>query len=128
MLPKLSLRPAVEEDLQKILRIEQQVQVAPWNENQFREELTKPYSQFLVLTDDETDTEVAGYLVSWMMFDECQILNLAVDLPYRGIGLAKFMISKVISTAIQKNVKKAVLEVRKSNLPAIHLYQGLRFV
>lgn len=126
--PEFSLRPATTEDLEQILKIEQQCHVAPWTEDHFRAELIKPYSQFLVLTDDETDTKIVGYIVSWLMFDECQILNVVVDLPYRGLGFAKRMIRKAAIVAAQKGVNRVVLEVRKSNLPAIQLYQGLRFV
>ena len=128
MKDNFSLRTATLDDLPKILRIEQQVHSAPWVESHFQAELTKPYSHFLLLTDDDTDTEIAGYLVCWLMFDECQILNLAVDLPYRGLGFAKQLIRKSAQLANQKGIKKVVLEVRKSNLPAIQLYQGMQFV
>ena len=122
-----SLRPATPDDLPRVLKIEQQVHLSPWVETHFQAELTKPYSHFLLLTDDETDEAIAGYLVCWLMFDECQILNLAVDLPYRGMGLAKLMVRKAVHLALQKGIKKVVLDVRKSNLPAIHLYQSLLF-
>lgn len=125
---QFSLRPATTDDLVRILEIEQKAHPVPWTEENFRGELTKPYSHFLLLTDDETDSEIAGYLVCWLMYDECQILNLAVDLPYRGLGLAKQMIRKVILLASQKGLKRVALDVRKSNLPAIQLYQGLQFV
>lgn len=130
-----SLRPATTEDLDEVSRIEKAVYpivtvgtTAPWSEGQFREELAKPYSQFLVLTDNETDIKIAGYLVSWILFDECQVLNIAVDLPYRGLGFAKLMLHKCVQIAVQKNLKRVTLEVRKSNLPAIQLYQKMQFV
>lgn len=123
-----SLRPATADDLSRVLAIENQVHVSPWKEEHFQSEFSKPYSHFLLFTDDETDLEVAGYIVFWIMFDECQILNVAVDLPYRGLGLAKKMIRKAAQVALQKGIKKMVLDVRKSNLPAIQLYQGLNFV
>ncbi len=122
-----SLRPATLEDLDAVVKIENQVHAAPWTEEHFRAELTKPYSQFLVFTDDESDSIIAGYLVFWVMFDECQILNLATSLNYRGLGLAKQMIQKVVSIALKKGIKKVVLDVRKSNSPAIQLYQRVKF-
>ncbi|MFZ9595125.1 MAG: ribosomal protein S18-alanine N-acetyltransferase [Bdellovibrionia bacterium] len=122
-----SLRPATTEDLSKILQIENQVHVSPWTEEHFRAEFTKPYSQFYVLTDDESDSQMAGYIVCWMLFDECQILNVAVDLPFRGLGLAKLMVRKMMMFAQNKGVNKMILEVRKSNMPAIQLYQSLGF-
>jgi len=123
-----SLRPATTEDLESVLKLERQVHPMPWAEEHFRAELTKPYSHFLVLTDDETDTKVAGYVVCWVLFDECQIMNIAVDLPYRGLGFAKKMVQKAVLLASQKGVSRVTLEVRKSNLPAIQLYQRLQFV
>ncbi|MBI2711343.1 MAG: ribosomal protein S18-alanine N-acetyltransferase [Bdellovibrio sp.] len=125
---KWSLRPATEEDLENVSRIEAKVHPAPWGIQHFRSELTKPYSQFLLMTDDATDQEVAGYIVGWFLFDECQILNVAVSLPFRGLGFAKAMIRKLVTLAVNKNLRKVSLEVRKSNLPAIQLYQSMGFV
>jgi ribosomal-protein-alanine N-acetyltransferase len=61
------------------------------------------------------------------MFDECQILNVVTDLPFRGLGLAKEMVRKAISETHRKDLKKLVLDVRKSNEAAIQLYQSLGF-
>jgi ribosomal-protein-alanine N-acetyltransferase len=123
-----SLRPATSDDIPAILDVERRVHIAPWGDENFRFELTKPYSQFLVLTDDETDEKVAGYIIFWMLFEECQILNVVVDEPFRGQGMAKKMVRQAAQSAMQKGVKKVNLEVRKSNASAIQLYQGQRFV
>jgi [ribosomal protein S18]-alanine N-acetyltransferase len=124
---KWSIRPATLEDVPKIFQIETQVHPSPWTEVHFQEELTKPYSHFLVFTDDETDLLISGYLIFWTLFDEAQILNLAVAIDYRGLGLAKSLVRKAITLAQNKNLKKITLEVRKSNSPAIHLYQNMGF-
>lgn len=123
----MSLRPATLEDLRQILEIESRVHVVPWSEDHFRAELGKPYSHLLVLTDDETDSKVAGYIVFWTLMEEVQVLNVAVDFPFRGLGLAKRMIRAAISLGLKAGAKRALLEVRKSNQAAIQLYQGLSF-
>jgi [ribosomal protein S18]-alanine N-acetyltransferase len=122
-----SYRPVTLEDLPALVELEKKTQPSPWNEEHFKGEMQKPYSQVLVLTDDETDKIIAGFVVFWMMFDECQILNLAVDVPYRGRGLGKQMLQRVVSSALKKSLKRVALEVRKSNAPAIQLYQGVGF-
>ena len=127
MATEFSLRPATEDDFSEIMKIEKQVHLAPWTEQHFRDELIKPYSSFMVLSDDETDSVIAGYIVCWQMFDEIQILNIVVNLPFRGLGFAKQMLRKVILLANKKDVKRIVLDVRKSNIPAFQLYQGLNF-
>jgi len=123
-----SVRPATQDDVAKLLEIEARIQVAPWTRENIEIELSKPYSSFLVYTDDETDSEIAGYIVYWMMFDECQILTLGVDISYRGIGVAQKLVRQAVQQAVAKNVKKVLLDVRKSNLAAIQLYQKLGFV
>jgi len=62
----LSIRPATEDDLAAVLAIEQQCYRSPsipWTEEAFRVELTKPFAQFLALTDDATDSIVTAYIV-----------------------------------------------------------------
>lgn len=127
MTMEFSLRPATLDDLPELVRIEKAVHVAPWSEAQFKGELEKPYARVLLLTDDETDTQVAGYVVYWLLYDEAQILNIAVDLPHRGMGFAQLLIRKVVTEAIYKNVHKVLLDVRKGNTAAIQLYQKMRF-
>ncbi len=123
----MSIRPATSDDIQAVLEIERQCMPAPWTEEHFRSEFDKPYSRFLVITDDETDSIVAGFIVYWLMFDECQILDVAVALQYRGMGYGKKLVRQAVSEALKKGLKKAVLDVRVSNDPAIQLYQGIGF-
>lgn len=126
--PQFSIRPATSEDIRQILEIENHVHPAPWSASHFEEELTKPYSQFLVMTDDETDEIIGGYIVYWQMEGgDCEILNLAVDLPQRGKGFARRLVLQAVSAAVKAGAKKVILDVRKSNMPAIQLYQSLRF-
>ncbi|MBU6376085.1 MAG: ribosomal protein S18-alanine N-acetyltransferase, partial [Bdellovibrionales bacterium] len=106
---------------------ERAVHLSPWDESHFSAELEKSYSRILVMTDDETDSVIAGYVVFWLMFDEAQILNIAVDLPFRGLGLARSLIRQVVSHALKKNIQKVLLDVRKSNQAAIELYQSMKF-
>ncbi len=122
-----SIRPAAFDDLPAILAVENRVHMAPWTEEHFKAELDKEYSHVLVVTDDETASKSIGYIVFWIMMGESQILTVAVDLPYRGLGYAKMMIGQAVKLALRENAKKITLEVRKSNLPAVQLYQRVGF-
>ena len=94
-----TLRPIAEDDIKPFLEIEKRVHVSPWTEENFRLELSKPYSHFLVMTDDETDSKIAGYIIYWVLFEDCQILNIVVDLPFRGLGMAKKMVRQAAQDA-----------------------------
>ena len=128
--PKLSLRPATEDDLTAVLDIERRCYPAPcvaWTEEAFRGEIQKPFCHFLVLTDDETDSILVGYVVYWLLFDECHILNVAIHPDWRGQALGTLLVRNAINAAVKKEVKRVFLEVRKSNTGAISLYQKLGF-
>lgn len=127
MQDEFSLRSATFDDLSSLVKIENQVHISPWSEENFQAELEKPYSHILLLSDDDTDQIIAGYIVYWLMMEECEILNLAVDLPFRGLGYAERLVRAVVSTSIKMSLKRLILDVRKSNLSAIHLYQKVGF-
>jgi len=128
LLPSSSLRPVTLDDLDAVTAVEARVHVAPWTKANFAEELVKPYSVTWVLTDDETDSEILAYCVFWAMGEAIEILNIAVDLPHRGHGFAKRILQQVIREGNQTGAKHLIRHVRKSNLPAVGLYQRAGFV
>ncbi len=123
----VSIRPATEDDFGILVEIEKSIQVAPWTADHFKTELEKPYSHVWVLTDDETDSQIYGYVVFWFMMEDCHILNVGVDLPYRGMGYGKKMIRQALNLAAREGKERAILEVRKTNAAAIQLYHSLGF-
>ena len=127
MSESFSLRPATVEDLESIVQIEERVQKAPWSIDNFRQEILQPISLFLVLSDDENHSTIIAYLVARLVGDECQILNVAVDLPYRNQGFGREMLRKMLTLADQNGILRIFLEVRKSNFAAIQLYQSVQF-
>jgi ribosomal-protein-alanine N-acetyltransferase len=128
MIDGYSLRPASSDDLDAVLKIEAVAQPSgAWTRSHFESELEKPYSRFLVFTDDETDSQRLGYIVYWVLFEEVSLQTIAVHLESRGMGFAKAMLRAMVTDALKSGARKVNLEVRKSNESAIHLYQGLGF-
>ncbi len=122
-----SFRPVVEDDVEFLVKLDAANPVSGWTSSQFIQELNNPYSQVLVLTDDETDEMRVGYIVFWTLPDEIHILNIAVDLDWRGLGLGKKLMFSAINEAHRKKVKQVYLEVRSGNQGARGLYRGLGF-
>lgn len=125
--PAFSLRPASADDLATVLEIERRSYPLPWTEESFRQEMEKPFARFFVLTDDETDSVVAGYIVFWLMFDECHILNVTVHPDWRGLKLGTRLVQQTINEAVKREAKRVFLEVRKSNTGAVAFYQSFNF-
>jgi ribosomal-protein-alanine N-acetyltransferase len=123
----MSVRPAVEEDLDQIYQIEKRAYKHPWTKEQLLEEIDKKDSSFLVYTDDETDSVVAGYLVYRKEDNQIHILNVAVALDWRGLGMGKSLVQLAIKDAYRQQLERVFLEVREDNEAAIGLYTKCGF-
>ena len=123
-----SPRPASEDDLSQVVKIESYSNAPPWGVDAFRAELDKKHSQFWVITDDETDEKVFAYIVFSFLAEQAHIQTLAVSRDSRRSGYAKYLLRRVISYVNRNSGKSIVLEVRKGNVPAIQLYQSLGFI
>ena len=123
----MSLRPATPDDLPAILEIEKESHSEPWTESHFQQELKVPYARVLVLTDDETDSIVLGYLVYWLQAEGTSLLNVTVAPKWRGLGLSRILLTAMINETVREEIPKIILEVRESNEKAIGVYEHLGF-
>ena len=78
--------------------------------------------------DGESSTsDVFGYMVAWHVADELHILNIATDPAHRCRGIGSALLSHAIRFAQANEIRLVLLEVRKSNVAAIHLYLSFGF-
>jgi [ribosomal protein S18]-alanine N-acetyltransferase len=68
-----------------------------------------------------------GYICFWVVFDEYRLMNLAVEPSWRRQGIARELMRRSLVSGSDIGARRALLEVRASNLAAIHLYGGLGF-
>ena len=120
------LRPARESDLTEIARIERSCFADPWSEDSFRRLLDVPPATFLVAVASP-EAPIAGYIVAFAVEEDAEILNVAVDTPFRGRGLAGQMLDAVLIDLAARRVRHAFLEVRESNAAALALYGSRGF-
>lgn len=118
--------PMAESDLQEILAIEADSFPHPWSKTHFLDELNSPHSFPLVALDQ--DGAVIGYICPMFLLDEGHILDVAVRRDYRGHGVGKFLVEKVLGECRERGGAFVSLEVRPSNTAAISLYKRLGFV
>jgi len=121
---KIEIRQARAGDLSEILRIERASFRTPWTELHWRYELEKSESRILVAT---VEGRVVGYVCGWVMGEEMEVANLAVDPQWRGRGLGKGLLKALLERALEEGVREVWLEVRESNQTAQKLYASLGF-
>ena len=120
------LRPAVEEDLREIVRIEAESFADPWTEESFRRLLSVQPAIFLAAVFPP-DFPIAGYAIAFAVGEDGEVLNVAVDPSFRGKGLAGQMLDALLIGLAARGVRKAFLEVRESNAAALGLYGSRGF-
>lgn len=121
---ELVVTPAVEADLDAVDEIEQHSFKSPWPRDTFKAELLREWARLDV-------GRLAGKLVTfcnyWLVTTELHILAIATHPDYRGRGLARQLLEHVLGVARATGCSLATLEVRRSNHPAIALYEGAGF-
>jgi ribosomal-protein-alanine N-acetyltransferase len=113
------------EDLETVLYIERASFSSPWQLEHFQHEISAPYSSSFVA---EQNGVVVGYVCLMSLFEEAQILDIAVAPEQRGRGVARMLMDHAISVAREKGAELLALEVRASNVSAITLYERCGFV
>ena len=117
-----TLRPG---DLDAIEEIERRAYPTPWSRSMFAGELSKPSGICLGAFQGE---DMLGYLIVARYVDAWHVMNVAVDEPFRGRGVASQMLEQLFERTDDDFERGYTLEVRVTNDTAIGLYRRLGFV
>ena len=110
-------------DLPRVAEIEAAGQAFPWTLQIFTDCLRVHYPSWVL----EIDGQVQAFLIVLMAAQECHILDIAVAPEYQGQGLASRLLTHLEQEAKVVQVHTFFLEVRASNIAAIHLYKKAGF-
>lgn len=120
------MRAMLPEDFPVIAALEAQIFSMPWSEVAFRESISQKNTVFLAM--ELEDGTIAGYCGLYIIEGVGEIVKIAVRESCRRRGYAARLLAELLSRGAAQGAKAFTLEVRKSNTPAIRLYEGLDFV
>jgi ribosomal-protein-alanine N-acetyltransferase len=121
---KITIRKAVQADVPALFAMEKSAFITPWSEKTLRESVTE--DDFLCAVSWDNGEIIAGYIVGQFVYDELNILRIAVSERYKRRGIASAMIGALFDVYKDKPFT-AWLEVRENNAPAIGLYEKAGF-
>ena len=113
-------------DLDAVVAIEEASFYNPTTREWYETELARPEVCFVYVIRT-SDAPVAGFVAFWRVLDEMHINNLAIDPRWRGRGLGRALLRGVMAAAAGHGIRRATLEVRRSNTPALRLYESEGF-
>ncbi|HKN88541.1 MAG TPA: ribosomal protein S18-alanine N-acetyltransferase, partial [Nitrospiraceae bacterium] len=71
--------------------------------------------------------DLVGYVCFWVVFEELRMMNLAVAPRVRRRGIGRWLLQQALAMGREEGARRALLEVRVSNQPAVALYQYAGF-
>jgi len=125
MMTAVDVRRLSARDLDAIERVEKRSYPTPWSRSMFAGELSKPSG---ICVGAFQGDEMLGYLIVARYVDAWHVMNIAVDEPFRGRGIARTLLEDLFERTADDRDRGYTLEVRVSNAVAIHLYESLGFV
>ena len=118
------LREMLVDDLEQVMKIENELFSPPWTREGFFTYLTRRDAMFLVV---EEKGEILAYCGLIMVLDEGDITNVAVRPDRQREGIGYFLVDSMLKMAEITGIHIVHLEVREGNATARRLYERLGF-
>jgi ribosomal-protein-alanine N-acetyltransferase len=113
-------------DLTAVVEIEKAAKAHPWPEDALRREfeLLRAMPPFVA----EAEGQVVGFAMARYLAGEVEITNIVVHPRFQRRSIGARLLQHVFTRGKTKGCIEVFLEVRRSNLPAIRLYEKWGFV
>ena len=121
----MTTRALFENDLETVAAIERECFSEPWTAGMLAGSFSRSDFCGLLMEDNG---EAVGYVCGETLFEDAEIANIAVDIPFRGKGYGGAILGAMLEKAKSLGASRALLEVRVSNATAIRLYEKFGFV
>jgi len=109
-------------DRDAVLALEASSFANPWTADTFDSMLSTPVNQVYVAR--AADARIVAFCACWVIEDEVHVNTIAVESALRRHGIATALLTAVLRLT---GARRATLEVRRSNVAAIRLYEKLGF-
>lgn len=111
-------------DVESVYDIELSAHKAPWTKAILQDCILVGYDCYVL----EIDSQIIGYIICRLTDEYCHILNIGIAPRHQSKGWGKQLLQYMIdSIRTIKQIKTVMLEVRPSNVSALHLYFSMGF-
>lgn len=117
------MRKLIQSDLPQLLQIERATHLSPWTDETFK----LCFNAGCYGWGIEINKKIIGFIIVSLTYDECHILNLCISHAHQRQGWGRQLLMYALQAMQALGGQIAYLEVRRSNVKAIRLYQKLHF-
>lgn len=123
----MQLSPMQDAHLAQIAEIHQQINPSPWTLEQWQTCCGNPlYLNWVVGEKEQEKEQIVAFACYICAGPEVELLNIGVTQSQQGKGLGEDLLRSSL-LMLPDTAEHCFLEVRRSNIPAINLYQKLQF-
>ena len=120
----MRIRRMTLQDAEAVYEISQNSFSESWTLESIQKEAGNPVASYFVA---ECDGVVVGYGGLWHVLDEGEVINIAVNKPFRKQRIGEKLLESLFEEAKAYHLGVIHLEVRESNIPARRLYEKFCF-
>lgn len=119
------LELADQSSIKRVAELEREIFPDAWSEKEIESTIRQKHAFCAVAKDED---EIMGYFLCYFVLDEWEIARIAVSQDARRKGIGQKLFDYMLNVCEKKGMERILLDVRKSNLPAIHFYEKNGFV
>ena len=123
-----ALRSACRQDANTLAAIDASVSTSPWSEAQFAAICGETWPNREKVLVIHLHNQVDGFIVYSQVLDEASVHNIAIRRGRQGRGLGHHLLSSSLEQMKRNGAARCLLEVRRSNVLALRLYERIGFV
>ncbi|MFC5579533.1 ribosomal protein S18-alanine N-acetyltransferase [Rhodanobacter terrae] len=121
--PVIQVRAMRAEDLATVSAMENISYDFPWSAGVFADCVKAGHPCWVLCVD----ADIAGYGILSMGAGEAHVLNICIGPDFRGRGLGRHLLGRLLDIARWNGAERVFLEVRPSNPLAKSLYESVGF-
>lgn len=121
--PNVEIRAMRREDLPAVSALESASYDFPWSQGIFADCLKAGHPCWVL----RADGVIAGYGILSVAAGEAHVLNICIGEAWRGQGLGRHLLRRLLDIARWNGAERVFLEVRPSNPLAKQLYESIGF-
>ncbi len=108
------------ERMEQVAQMETDVFPDPWSYHEVRSTVRQKHTFCAAAMEGDT---LLGYFLCYYVLDECEIARIAVAESERRRGIGQMLFGFMEQICQEKQLKRMLLDVRKSNQTAIAFYE-----
>ncbi len=123
----IQIKEVTLQDIESIVVLENELYDKPWKSKDYEYELKdNPFAYYLKMVDGDSQ-EIMGYIGFWIKFEQAEITKVSIAKKFQGYKLSKLLMADAEKRIRMAGCENITLEVRVSNIKAIHLYQSFGY-